>query len=52
MASQKYRRHFFDCVLLNLEALTPEVRSYDLCSLELSSRISDSSDFGTRPASD
>lgn len=32
---QDYKRHFIDCLMLDLEAQTPEVRSYDLFGVEL-----------------
>ena len=35
LTPQNYFRHFIDCVMLNLEAQTPEIRSYDLFGVQL-----------------
>ena len=43
LSSQDYKCHFIDCLMLDLEAQTPEVRSYDLFGVEL-----EIVDFGQR----
>ena len=35
LATENYRPHFIGCIMLDLEAQTPEVRSYDLFGVQL-----------------